>query len=849
MHQLSISYLVPPPGYLWHWAADGSAVEWEDGSTVCLWMELHALLNHLAPRGLPPLGSIILVLMAAGKKQTTALISAREAASRLTGSDTASRTSSSLLDRVGNVLETIATLPPDLTTGLSARAHLLRSLFEGVPHGLSPDESGEVMEGIDKWGLDSILLKQPRLLGIARLLRDLSALAAIHGLINLTALESRLRTGLDSVEIRPAPVPEPTPDSGGSVLPLLQRLEENPDPELCAIAAVARRMVAMFALPRPAGFPQELPVGGISDITNRGPLDRLLPSELAAGDDMLMARLANHEALYFRRDSPPDEPSSERIILMDSGVQLWGLPRLYALAAALGLQAAAGSGSIRIQRREGPDFQPLTLDSVGDVQSALQALLPDPNPGPALDLLEPQGGKKQRTDYFFISGDHVRSPALRETLHALALRIAASGGRFFLMAISRHGAIELIARTPAGTRPIASGRIDPDVVLTKPAARSGPSPRDRLTDLSEVVRHLGYYRLYPPPLRFPAVDHAGCTPFQSGRMRLSVDTHRRLMVWSDDPALGAGEIAAGLPDARTYHIDRHDREWVVLCSGESAGDRPQAVCVGVDEPLRRDVPLACSHAFPLWFRCRNGAAILCYPDLVEACSLTDGARLHGLEIPRGTGPDQIAFDGARLSLATAPGETPRPAVPSTRVVPNARFPGVPGAPVSAGFVASGTLVIRAQGGRWELVMPEFILTPSQKSQLAAVRPFRRVDPGTGAAAQAMPAVYVAEWHEDCRLIFDARGLLHVVFSDVHGSVEVTLLAVLKVPIAAWASHWNPATAGNPDWLLKPPDTAAMIPMVRLVPVLQRFAALARAAKPSALSTSEMDSDSLAELPS
>jgi len=109
---------------------------------------------------------------------------------------------------------------------------------------------------------------------------------------------------LDFVNLQPAKVPEPQTPPGDSSLPFLHQLEEQSDRELATVAAVARRMVAMFTLPRPAGFPQKLPVGGISDITNRGTLDRLLPSELAADDMLLMARLANHEALYCRRDTP-----------------------------------------------------------------------------------------------------------------------------------------------------------------------------------------------------------------------------------------------------------------------------------------------------------------------------------------------------------------------------------------------------------------------------------------------------------------------------------------------------------------------------------------------------------------
>jgi hypothetical protein len=142
-------------------------------------------------------------------------------------------------------------------------------------------------------------------------------------------------------------------------------------------------------------------------------------------------------------------------------------------------------------------------------------------------------------------------------------------------------------------------------------------------------------------------------------------------------------------------------------------------------------------------------------------------------------------------------------------------------------VASGTLVIRAQGGRWELAMPDFIFTASQKSQLSAVRPFRRVGPEAGGNADRGPAFYAADWHDDCRLIFDSRGMLHLVFSDAQGSVQLTLLALLGKPVAGWVAPWAKPQVGNPDWILKPSGDLGRTD--QLVPLLQRFAALARAA--------------------
>ncbi|MES2709499.1 MAG: hypothetical protein V4726_23080 [Verrucomicrobiota bacterium] len=873
----AINYLIPPPRYLWRWAEDGSAVEWEDGTTLCLWMELHALLHYLAPQGLPPLGSILLVLMACRKSAAAALESAQEFAAAATGGDKTPASALSLLRRLKAVLKVVENLPEDLRGGLPARAHLLTNLFEGISNRLSPADSAEVLAQTDTWGIPQLRARQPKPNGLA-LLRDLKAITAVHERYDLRNLETRLRTGLEFVEIRPAQLPEPPRVPGDSPLPLLRQLEEHSDRELAAIASVARRMVAMFSLPRPAGFPQELPVGGISDITNRGALDRLLPSELAADDLILMARLANNEALYFRRDSPPDEPSTERVILMDSGIHLWGLPRLYVLAAALGLQEGAegrkgkssgfgaqagGGGGVSedatVLRREGRLFNPLKLSTIAEVQACLQTLAPDPHAAPALSAFQPEPAAGRTMDVFFLTAPGWREP-VRRALHDLACRVSAAGGRFHVITLSRTGALELSIHSPAGSRTVATGRIDPDIILNAP--KSGhPAARkakDLLSDLPALIRDLEFYKQYPLPFRFPATPVRMHQLLDFAHWRVGVDMHRRLMMWNPDLKNGAGEIAVNLPPARASHwqVGVSGEEWIVLCPANGPGFQARAVAIGMKNPTRREVTLDSSHPFPVWMKCQHSAAILGYSDKAEACSLEDGRRLDSFELPKSTPAASVIFDGRKLSLATSspadrrqePGHPGREPFHSAEEISRSMSFGPPethgrdarasafqqpptlGTPVSVGFVASGTLIIRAQGGRWELAMPEFAFKTTVKTQLTAVRPFRRVSQDAEETADSVPAFYTAEWHPDCRMIFDTRGLLHLIFSDSQGHLEISLLCLLGQPVAAWTAHWPQPLTGNAEWFLKPPaGTSAPAAISALVPLMQRFAALARAA--------------------
>ena len=70
-------------------------------------------------------------------------------------------------------------------------------------------------------------------------------------------------------------------------------------------------------------------------------MDRLLLSELAHDDLTLAVRIAMNEALYLRRETPPSNPPKHRAVLLDSGIRLWGVPRVFATAVGMALAAAA----------------------------------------------------------------------------------------------------------------------------------------------------------------------------------------------------------------------------------------------------------------------------------------------------------------------------------------------------------------------------------------------------------------------------------------------------------------------------------------------------------------------------
>ena len=822
------SWLTPPPDYLWHWADDGSAAEWQGDATIALREELVALLGHLAPIGLPPLGSILAILMACSGKGPVVLSDAASLAARLGDGETPSAIRR-LLIRVRRVTEAIGALPAAHRSGLAARSFLLRTLFEPVPHRRSPDESQAIVraaESADPADLAAIATPDNP---AARLFRDLRTVAAIHDHCDLSHLESLLRTGVDASPPAPAAVPDPDKeDRAGDSRTLLRHLAESGDADAAAIAAAARRVIAILALPRAAGLPQALPVGGFSDITNRGPLHRLLPGELAHDDLILSARLAHGEALFHQRESPPDAPAADRLILVDAGILLWGLPRLFAIAAALGLAAGTPPGeSARVFIRRGAAFVLTPLDSPAAVLDAMADLSASSDPAPALTQFAPDSWTGRRPDVFFVGlPDH--PPEVRAALHGLAERVAAADGRFCQVAVDRSGRLSLSRRTAAGTRLMAETRIDPDSLFTP--ASGNPEPPSLAEPAPPAVR-MAAADQWPLPFRFPIAPTVSGRPLVLPEARIAVSQDRRLMRW-DDRLPGAVEIAAGLPRRRSWQVFRHAASWVAVGWGPLPDHSVRIAVVDVRTGACRGCDLDTSQPLPDHVRVAHGAVILGFADGAEACSLDDGRRFDAIPLPPGTAFASIGFDGRRLRTdADFPPDEPVPPPPRHRL------PAVMQTPLAAGFDASGRLVIRASSGRWELSLPLLAWKPTAKERLGAVRPFRLASPPDTSAdavhddesAGAEPLRYVAEWHADCRLVFDARGILTIHAHDRAGPISVDILCLLDEPTAAWLGRGpdDERRLGAPTWLADP--TGAVRAPVFLVPLLQRFAALAREA--------------------
>ena len=333
----AVNYFKPPANYFWRWAENGKVAEGQHMGTICYRDDLVQILRALAPYGLPPLGSVLLVIAAChegsyGIGATQSNITKFLDALKIELKDIPHGLLEEFNQAALKLINTVRNLPVDLRSG-NARIHLINTLFEKTPSPVIGNKALEVIDEFTAHVLDAELLsnKKPYPVTIDFIEKEFVAISsATYHYYDTDALAQKLKT---SVFAPPEPVKITVPVPENLDAPLMVQLEA--DVHTAGIARLTQSIVAALNIPMHSRNAGDQPIGGISDITNRGNFDKLLISELANDDLTLTARLVNNEALYLRREVPPVNMHRQRNILIDSTIRLWGKPRIYGISAAL----------------------------------------------------------------------------------------------------------------------------------------------------------------------------------------------------------------------------------------------------------------------------------------------------------------------------------------------------------------------------------------------------------------------------------------------------------------------------------------------------------------------------------
>jgi len=492
----ALAYFQAPPNYFWQWAENGEILEWRNGTTICYREELTLILTALAPDGRPALSTLLLLLTAC----TDSWQESGELPGILHGLEPGLPAEAEPVDglalqwhlrHAAGFLDIVAALPRELRTG-PQKLRLLREVLLDAQGPAQPDHFPALVAEWTSGRLDEQLGLSGAPLTRARYKADLLPLTKAARLFpTVEALTLRLRTGLDQL---PAPLPELSVETlpAEPAADLLDELAQSP--KTLGLARLAQRLVAALHIPMHAQGASDQPFGGVSDVTNRGSFDRLLLSELAHDDLALMARLVNNEALYLRREEPPHPENRHRVLLLDTTIRLWGVPRVFALAAAL---ACAYHGRQPRQRTDitayalgGTSALPLDLTTKAGVAQALTYLDPALHCGPALRACLGAPAPSAQTEYIlFTEASLLLQPDFGRLLAEVRPQLR------FLLTVDRSGELQFYECGKAGRSLLSTTRYDLDALLF--AAPPARPPQPARTDLP------AFLNCRPSPLLFP----------------------------------------------------------------------------------------------------------------------------------------------------------------------------------------------------------------------------------------------------------------------------------------------------------------------------------------------------------
>ena len=644
----------------WRWSIEGDAVKWKDDQTIAYAEELHRIFEKQTSnrtRGLPPFGAFLLLIAATRdcwdsthrvwlRTQLTSVVDSHR-----------------ILDNVEPLLDRVAALPKEDRYPHEANVALAELAFAAAQR-TSVEVADEVLRLLSS-GVGEI--NDEPIFGLGAGVKkeitfDLHTLRI--GLQNFDENNLRLlrKTGLEQL-----PEAEKAVELPDDLSPQELIAELETDRELYVLARAARQYFSVLSLPQPSFQVSDLEQGGVSDIANRGPLDRLLLSELAHDDLTLAVRVAVNEAMYLRRESPPSNTQIRRMVVLDSGLRSWGQPRLLGTAMGLALVAKSDHHARQDQPTQtevfsacGDSIQPVTLSNREGIVSHLKTLRHELDLSDSLPAIEQNlKDAESACDLVLITNESTaHSEAFATRLNQTDLLSHPKLSRLFLGSVNREGQTELIEVNQKGRRLVKE--------LTLDLKRLSQPPK---TNKSRTTNHFpSFLCLDSMPL---LLSYAPAKPnfvWPIGLKKIIVLADDGRLLYFTDQQFGGEQVSDSIRPAQVWWFSIRPQAgvWFAIIGHP---DRRDFRLLSFDETTKKatEVPLDLSDR-PKGFCSHQASLFVVYRNRVVMINRASGQESEELKTPEyfwqsgrffsSTGHERhyyaIASDGSKPKLERVP---------------------------------------------------------------------------------------------------------------------------------------------------------------------------------------------------
>ncbi len=479
--------------YFWQWESDEEVPD-ARGNTdnnllsvpgygaIAYRVLVEEILKMLQPNGLPPFGSFLLLLAASQKRyehNTYFDIIRQLPQSKLPYIEAYVR-------EAADFIQKLEALPSYIKQGQN-RVILFQTLLKSTYHMHSPGSSEILLRKLEKrpYKLAECALKKP--VTEAVVLRDIRFLAlldkqfpttasiikAVEGILAEPELEEELIEEVVGVD----------EDKG-----FIQQLIE--EPKTFQVGSLIKRIWSGLKIPMRHLSPGEQPIGGISDMTNKGELHRMLLSEFANEEEVFLSRVANNEALYIQREIPPEENIFERILLIDASLKSWGTPKILAFAVALAIVKHPKANTTCRVFILGDTFREVPVNEVYEVIASLNQVSPVLEVSGAIHAFFEAHADQSLEVFLLTHEETLEVPAMQRAVHEHRDQLK------YVVTTSLAGELNIFAYNKGTKKQVQKMILPLEELWAKPPVRKEEDPK-KPAKKKELPKN--YPLLFPAP--------------------------------------------------------------------------------------------------------------------------------------------------------------------------------------------------------------------------------------------------------------------------------------------------------------------------------------------------------------
>lgn len=390
------SYFQPYTHYFWEYSEGGEVIAVPEGSTIAYRGLLENTLNALSYQGLPRLGTIVLALAALSMDSKRLLQEIEVVLTELDENkeDNTQRNAMKFLNRLAEV-------PPEYKEG-RMKETLLRAIFSDSHRRIGQKRARKQIYRKFKERKERKNFISPTKVNSTHVYEDIRPLDMLG--LKFPTVKSILdeMAGIPELPEEIAlPMVEDSQTHGKADEDLIEQLVQNN--QTYEIGSLIRHLWSGLNIPFHSNTPSRRPFGGVSDITNKGDISRLLISEYAQEDIIFLTRLANSEALYLSRESPPAIADKQRDILIDITLKNWGTPKILAFACMLAIAHHPKSKMACRVFAVGQELIPVIHDQIKQVIKGVQLVDSSLNASPGIRQYFEENPPSRQTEVFLLT--------------------------------------------------------------------------------------------------------------------------------------------------------------------------------------------------------------------------------------------------------------------------------------------------------------------------------------------------------------------------------------------------------------------------------------------------------------